>query len=97
MAEGDGFVRLSGRLICGSAGDVEMVRAHLPEHTHLTLAEPGCLSFSVVPSDDPMVWLVDECFRDRAAFVAHQQRTRASAWWAATAAIPRQYQITGMD
>jgi quinol monooxygenase YgiN len=37
---------------------------------------------------------VDETFLDRAAFEAHQARTRASAWYAATAAIPREFRQT---
>ena len=61
----------------------------LPEHVRLTRAEPGCLSFEVTPTDDPLAWRVEERFTDRAAFDAHQRRTRASAWGAATAAIRR--------
>ncbi|MFC7454296.1 putative quinol monooxygenase [Insolitispirillum peregrinum] len=69
------------------------MRTHLPEHVRLTRAEPGCLSFTVSPSDDPLVWQVEECFITREAFEFHQHRTRASSWWAATADIPRDYEI----
>ncbi len=89
-----GVVRLSGRLLCASAEEADVVRRHLPEHVRLTRAEPGCLSFEVTPTDDPLTWRVEERFTDRAAFDAHQRRTRASAWGAATAAIRRDYEVT---
>ena len=88
-------VRLSGRLICASPDEAETVRRHLPEHLRLTLAEPGCRAFSARETGDPMVWQVDEHFADRPAFEAHQARTRASAWGRATAAIRRDYAVTG--
>lgn len=88
-------VRLSGRLICASADQAAIVRHHLPEHVRLTLAEPGCLSFSVRETGDPLVWQVEEHFASRPAFEAHQARTRASAWGQATAAIRRAYTVTG--
>jgi quinol monooxygenase YgiN len=91
-----GWVRLTGRLICRSVDDIATIRAHLTEHIYLTRAEPGCISFDVVQSDDPLIWSVDECFCDKAAFDFHQQRTRASPWWSATAQIPRDYQIFGL-
>ena len=90
-------VRLSGELRCASRQEVDLVRRHLPEHVRLTRAEPGCLAFDVSPTDDPFVWRVEEAFADRAAFEAHQRRTRASAWWAATAAIARDFTVTGID
>ena len=91
-----GTVRLSGFLLCDSVAQSDLVRRHLPEHHRLTTAEPGCLSFEVVPTADPLVWRVAECFADRAAFEHHQSRTRASAWWSATAAIARDYEISGL-
>jgi quinol monooxygenase YgiN len=90
-----GAVRLSGLLRCASDAEAELVRRHLPEHVRLTRAEPGCLAFEVTPTDDPLTWRVEERFTDRAAFDAHQRRTRASAWGAATAAIRRDYQLAG--
>ncbi|WCJ64472.1 putative quinol monooxygenase [Agrobacterium tumefaciens] len=89
-----GAVRLSGFLRCLSGDDVELVRQHLPDHIRLTRAEPGCISFEVSQTDDPLVWRVEELFADRPAFDFHQQRTRASAWFMATSAIPRDYEIT---
>jgi quinol monooxygenase YgiN len=89
-----GRVRLSGFLRCASVEDVEIVKHHLPDHLHLTRAEPGCLSFEVSQTDDPLVWRVDELFVDRAAFDFHQQRTRASGWFTATSTIARDYTIS---
>lgn len=90
-----GIIRLSGHLLCGDAAEAASVRAHLPEHVRLTRVEPGCLSFQINPTPDPLVWRVDETFVDRAAFEAHQARTRASDWWQATSAIKREFEITG--
>lgn len=73
---------------------LEGVRAALPEHIRLTLAEPGCLSFQVSESGDVAGrFEVSEVFVDRAAFDAHQQRAKASAWFDVTAGIPRDYTI----
>lgn len=86
-------IAVSGRLLC-TASDLPIVSRLLPEHVRLTRAEPGCLAFHVVPSpNDPAVYLVDEVFENRAAFEAHQHRTRASAWGRATAHIPREFAI----
>lgn len=95
--DGANVVRLTGNLLCNSVEDAIVVRDRLPKHIRLTLAEPGCLSFRVWQSDDPLVWHVDEVFIDTSAFRHHQQRTRASAWRTATATIPRSYEITGLD
>ena len=92
-----GGVRLSGRLQCTSPSEVDAVKAHLQDHVRLTRAEPGCMSFDIWQADDPMVWNVEERFLDRAAFEHHQERTRASAWWAATSEIPRAYRIDGLE
>lgn len=90
-------VRLTGRLICGSAEQAAIVRSRLAEHVCLTRAEPGCLTFSVEATDDPLVWWVEESFTDREAFLLHQSRTRASAWAVATAGILRDYEVFGLD
>jgi quinol monooxygenase YgiN len=87
-------VRLTGRLICASAAEVEIVRRHLPEHIRLSRAEPGCLSFEVVQGDDPLVWHLAERFTDKPAFEAHQARTRASEWWRESSAIRREFQFS---
>ncbi|MGA0542341.1 putative quinol monooxygenase [Neotabrizicola sp. VNH66] len=90
------MITLSGRLICANAVEADLVATLLPEHMRLTRAEPGCLSFNVLPTADPLVWHVDEAFTDRAAFDAHQARTRASAWHKATAHLKRDYRTSGL-
>lgn len=60
MTNRTGAVRLSGFLRCASMEDVELVVRHLPEHIRLTRAEPGCLSFEVSQTDDPLIWRVEE-------------------------------------
>lgn len=87
------MIRVTGQLICATEADAGIVRAMLPEHVRLSRAEPGCLSFEVNPSSDPLVWILDESFADTAAFEAHQARTRASDWYRATAHLTRDFQI----
>jgi len=87
---------LTGVLRCANDAEAARVRAALPEHVRLTRAEPGCLSFDVTPTDDPLVWEVAETFIDPAAFEAHQARAGASDWARETAGIERDYTITGM-
>jgi quinol monooxygenase YgiN len=89
-------VRSTGRLLCGSVGDVEILRSHITEHIIRTTAEPGCVAFNVFQSDDPLIWHVEECFVDKEAFEFHQQRTRASTWWMTTVDILRDYEISGL-
>lgn len=67
-------VGLEGRLCCANEAEAALVRRHLPAHIRLTHAEPGCLAFTVEPSDDPFVWTVRERFVDAASFEAHQAR-----------------------
>ena len=84
-------VRLTGTLICKDAGQAARVAEHLPRHIELTRAEPGCLSFDVEPTDDPLIWDVSEEFRDDAAHDLHQERTAASDWARQTAGTARSY------
>lgn len=84
---------LSGRLICADAEEAERVRAHLPDHIRLTRAEPGCVSFEVTQSPDPLIWMVEERFVSRVAFERHQERVALSDWGRATAGIRRDYMI----
>ena len=86
-------VSLSGRLVCASETEVAAVIATLPEHMRLSRAEPGCLSFEVTQTADPLVWRVEEAFVDRAAFEVHPARTKASEWGRATAGIVRDYEV----
>ncbi len=88
---------LTGFLRCRSLEEADRVSEILPEHIRLTRAEPGCLSFEVIRSmADPVCFAVREVFRDKEAFEAHQARTRASPWWRATKAIPRDYKVSGL-
>lgn len=89
-------VHLSGHLVCRDSADVALVVRHLERHVELTRAEPGCISFDVVPTDDPLVWRVQEQFSDAAAFKAHQERVAGSDWGRATAGIKRSYTIEGL-
>lgn len=92
-----GKVALSGKLVCASSDEADLVRQFLPEHIRLTRQEPGCLSFEVTETDDPLVWRVEELFADAAAFDAHQARTRASEWARETAAIRREYALRTLE
>ncbi|GAW33893.1 antibiotic biosynthesis monooxygenase [Roseovarius sp. A-2] len=84
-----GVIRLTGTLT-STPDEVERVRAALCAHVSLTRAEPGCLSFDMTETA-PGVFSVVECFADRAAFDAHQQRTRASDWWQVTGHMTRDF------
>ena len=87
------MVRLQGQLICMTDTEAEAVRTHLPVHIAQTRAEPGCLTFEVSVTDDPMVYEMMEAFRDRPSFDAHQTRTRDSAWFGATREILRNFKM----
>lgn len=80
---------LSGTITVPAA-DLARVRAALPEHMRLTLAEPGCRAFSVVEKADG-VFAVDETFADEASFAAHQARIPGTAWAEASAGAVRDY------
>ena len=88
-------VHLDGHLICSTPDELATVETYLPDHIRLTRAEPGCLTFEVTQTEDPMVWRVAECFADRVAFEVHQRRVKDSDWGRATAGIRRAYEITG--
>ena len=88
------MIRLTGTLTCTTEDDLKIVEAYLPEHTRLSRAEPGCLSFTVTQSDDPLIWHLDETYTDQAAFEAHQTRNRASLWWQKSQGLIRDFQIT---
>ena len=89
-------VHLQGRLVCRDEQEAALVTTHLPRHVELTRAETGCISFTVTPTADPLVWSVDKVFHDAAAFRRHQDRVRASEWGRATAPIERDYAIDGL-
>ena len=87
------MIHVTGTLTCATAAEAELVRQHLPEHIRLSRAEPGCLTFNVDATDDPLVWRLDESFADKAAFKAHGDRMRASAWFTATAGLARAFEV----
>ncbi len=87
-------VRLTGTLTCATLADAALIARYLPDHIALSRAAPGCMAFAVTPTADPLVWQVAEAFADRAAFAAHQTRTRASAWFAATGHIRRDFRLS---
>lgn len=82
-------VALSGRLTCTDAAHLMALLSHVGAHVDASRAEPGCLHFQVFQTDDPLAWQLEALFRDPAALEAHRARTRQSAWWTATAGIPR--------
>lgn len=87
-------VLLSGRLVCRDEVEAAAVRDGLPHHLELTRAEPGCVSFEVRATADPLVWLVEELFVDAEAFEAHTARAAASEWGRATTGIERRYVVS---
>jgi len=89
-----GMIHLTGRLICTTHAQARAVMMALPDHIRLTRDEPGCVSFEVTPSDDPLIWQVEERFADPAAFGAHQARVAESDWGAQTNGITRDYTVT---
>ncbi|WBU38363.1 putative quinol monooxygenase [Homoserinibacter sp. YIM 151385] len=89
-------VRLAGQLVCKNADESAPVRRYLPAHIELTEAEPGCISFEVTPTEDPLIWIVTERFAHADAFTAHQARVAGSEWGRMTAGIARDYTVSGL-
>lgn len=87
---------LTGQLICQGDGEIAIVAEFLPRHIELTRAEPGCVSFEVNQTVDPLAWDVSECFRDAGSFELHQARVKSSEWGRATAGIKRSYSVSGL-
>jgi len=88
------MIRLTGQMIC-APHEVAAVARAAQVHIRLSRAEPGCRSFSLEQSgDDPCRWEVDETFANRAAFEAHQARTRDSDWWRITGHMVRRFEVT---
>ena len=90
------MITRTGKLVCSNMIEAELVASLLEEHTRLTRAEPGCLSFLVTRTADPLVWNVEEAFSDEPAYRTHQKRARASAWHKATAHLHKDYRETGL-
>ncbi|MDQ0279439.1 quinol monooxygenase YgiN [Arthrobacter silviterrae] len=89
-------ITLTGQLICQDEGELAIVAKQLPRHIEATRAEPGCISFEVTQTEDPLVWDVSECFQDVLSFEFHQARVKASEWGRATAGIKRSYLVSGL-
>ncbi|MBF4601089.1 antibiotic biosynthesis monooxygenase [Frigoribacterium sp. VKM Ac-1396] len=89
-------VHLTGQLICATEDEARVVSLHLPQHVELTRAEAGCIAFDVTPTDDRLVWAVEERFHDGHAFELHQQRVAGSEWGRATDGFTRRYSIEGL-
>jgi quinol monooxygenase YgiN len=88
-------LHLNGFLICDTLDEADRISQLVPEHVRLTRAEPGCLKFEIFRShEDPTRFAVSEIFRDRAAFAAHQARTRDSVWWRETLGIKRDFALS---
>jgi quinol monooxygenase YgiN len=87
------MIRLRGHLICQSAQEAAAVRWNVSDHIALSRAEPGCLSFDITATDDPLIFEVMESFQTRTDFDAHQACTRASPWFEATRAILRDFRV----
>ncbi len=86
-------VSVKGFLRCETAEQAARLRDALPEHKRLTLEEPGCVSFVVSETADPLVWQVDEVFADRAAFDAHVVRLRAADWSRDSEGVIRDFEV----
>lgn len=83
--------RISGFVEVPEA-DREAFARELPEHTRLTLLEPGCMEFSVTPDPEiPGRYKVEECFTDDAAFALHAERAAKTPWAHAARNIKRSY------
>ncbi len=87
------MIRLRGQLRCLTPEDAAAVARLRVERIRVARGGAGCVSFDIAPTDDPLVWEVMESFRTRADFDAHQARTRASEWFAATANCLRDYVV----
>lgn len=85
------MIALDGRLICDDMAQLMIALTHLPEHSHLSRAEPGNLRFDLGQSADPQIWLLSELFADADAFAAHQARTKDSDWGRASGDIQRDF------
>ena len=88
------MIHLSGFLTCPTLDDLKIVETYLPDHIRLSRAEPGCLSFNVTQTADPLVWQLDETYLDQAAFDAHQARNRSSIWWQMSQGLRRDFKLT---
>jgi len=90
-------VTLQGFIIVPES-DLPAVQAELPSHIALTLAEPGCISFSVTQDPgNPHRFNVSEAFVDQKAFRSHQLRVSKSFWGKVSSNVERHYTIEGLN
>ena len=77
--------------------ELDAVTSELPNHIALTLAEVGCLVFTV-KQDLQLTgrFHVYEEFINQDAFDKHQQRVKASKWGSVAQNVSRHYQITSV-
>ncbi|WP_134726709.1 putative quinol monooxygenase [Paracoccus luteus] len=91
-------VSLTGQLVCADVAQMLAVLDHAQSHIDASRAEPGCLQFDLWQTDEPLVFAVAERFADPDAYRAHQTRTRATDWYAATADLERRgFDRRGLD
>ena len=89
---------MSKVILCGyviiPAHELDMLKIAMKEQIRLTLAEPGCLEFTLTPDPtDPCRYSLYEEFVDQAAFDFHQFRTRNSKWHTVSKNIERHFDI----
>ncbi len=87
-------ITLTGTLTCPNEDDADAVARYVQEHIDLSRAEAGCEKFDITPTDDPLVWQVDEIWTDRPAYEAHQARTRGSVWFIISRDVRRDFELT---
>ena len=74
--------------------ELELLTIAMKEHIRLTLAESGCVEFTLTADkDDIYKYSLYEEFIDKAAFDFHQKRTRASKWFKVSKNIERHFSI----
>ena len=75
--------------------DLEAVRRELPNHREASLAEDGCLRFSVFQDlKDKNKFHVFEVFKSEAAFRIHKKRMESTDWVKAAANVERFYTVS---
>ena len=88
-----GKVILTGYVLIPK-GEYNILKPAIAEHIKLTLAEPGCLEFSLTQNkDDPLKYSLYEEFVDKTAFDLHQARTKASRWAKLSKNVERHFSV----
>ena len=91
-------VSLTGQLVCADVAQMLAVLDHAGDHIAASRAEPGCLQFDLWQTDEPLVFALAERFADPEAYRAHQARSHATPWHAATAGVERRgFDRRGLD